>query len=338
MKKIVQIFIAVFIIASTHSCAQKPEKINGLSFVASRNEISQKDVKDVKAFNANHVAVIPYGFMRSINDPEINYNTNRQWWGEQHKGVLHTIDLFKADGVKIMLKPQIWIGRGAYTGHIDLDSEEKWKKLEDSYRTFILDYAQIAADKKIGILCIATEMDSFVKRRPKFWQQLISEIRAIYKGKLTYAGNWDSYKRASFWNQLDYVGVDAYFPVSDEKTPTLDTLKTRWEKWKLEMSSLSRKLNKPILLTEYGYISADYAGREPWKNAGSEQEVNEKAQKMLLQGLYDNLWQEEWLAGGFLWKHFPEQFYQGERRRGFERLFNVQKKEAAAVVKEIYGR
>jgi hypothetical protein len=314
----------------------KLEKINGLSFVASRDEVFEKDVADLKAFHANHTAVIPYGFMRDLSSPNIKYNTDRQWWGERVEGVEQTIDLFHNGGVQVMLKPQIWIHRGEYTGHIALESEAQWKQLEDSYRTFILDFAKIAAQRKTAMLCIATELDSFVKERPEYWKNLIAEIRSIYKGKLTYAANWDSYKNISFWDDLDYIGVDAYFPLSEEKTPCLQTINDSWTKWKLEMSTLSRKHNKPLLLTEYGYISADYAGKEPWKSASPDQEINEEAQKILLQALYHNLWEEEWIAGGFLWKHFPEQFYQ--REGGFERLFNVQKKQAETTVKEAYQK
>lgn len=342
MKFIYSLLALIYLLTTSCGNAQKepikiiPDKINGLSFVASRDEISRKDITEVQSFNASHTAVIPYGFMRDLNSPEIFYNTERQWWGERHEGVDQTIDLFHADGIKVMLKPQIWIHRGEYTGHIALETNEQWQQLEESYRKFILDYAQIAATKNIEMLCIATELDSFVKERPEYWKNLIAEIRNIYKGKLTYAANWDSYKHASFWSDLDYIGVDAYFPIADEKTPTLASINKNWPKWKLEMSTLSQKHNKPILFTEYGYISADYAGKEPWKSAGPDQEVNEAAQKILLKGLYENVWNEPWMAGGFLWKHFPEQFYKGERRRGFERLFNVQRKEAAATVKEAY--
>lgn len=313
---------------------EKASKINGLSFVASRDEIFQEDIHDVKAFHADHAAVIPYGFMRDLNSPSIKYNTDRQWWGERKEGVEKTIRLFHEEGVKVMLKPQLWIWRGEYTGHISLETEEQWQQLEDSYRTFILDFAQIAASQNVALLCIATELDSFVEARPEYWKKLISEIREIYDGSLTYAANWDSYKRVSFWKDLDYIGIDAYFPVSDEKTPSLEVLKENWTRWKLEMETLSRKQNIPILFTEYGYISADYAGKEPWKSAAEGQEENQAAQRILLQGLYNNVWQEDWMAGGFLWKHFPEQFHHSER--GFEKLFNVQKKLAAPIVKEAY--
>ena len=318
------------------SCAQTPDKINGISLVASRTEIDAEDVQDLLEFNPTHVAVIPYGFIRNLSDPQIRYNVEGQWWGEREEGVSTTMDLLQADAMEVMLKPHIWIWRGEYTGHLKMETEEDWKKLEQSHREYVMYYAQLAQKKNIGIFCLGTELDSFVRERPDYWQALIKEIRSIYKGKLTYAGNWDTYHEVPFLDQLDFIGVDAYFPVSNEQTPTVQSIDKGWKKWKLEMGTLSRKRNKPILLTEYGYTSADYAGREPWKSATDSLQVNEKAQKMLLEGLYRNLWQEDWLAGGFLWKHFPAEFFEGER--GFEKLFNVQHKEAAQVVKQQYDK
>ncbi len=318
------------------SCAQESSKINGISLVAPRNAMNKDDIQDIKEFSPNYVAIIPYGFIRNLNDPQIRYNVDGQWWGELEEGVNKTIDLLHEGAMQAMLKPHIWIWRGEYTGHLKMQSEEAWQKLEQSHREYVTYYAQIAQEKKIGIFCIGTELDSFVQERPDYWQSLIQEIRSVYDGKLTYAGNWDTYDDVPFLNELDFIGVDAYFPVSDEKTPTAQSIDAGWEKWKFEMSSLSRKRNKPILLTEYGYTSADYAGREPWKSATDSLQVNEKAQKMLLEGLYRNLWQEDWLAGGFLWKHFPAEFLEGDR--GFEKLFNVQNKEAAQTVQQQYKK
>ncbi|AZQ45126.1 glycoside hydrolase [Nonlabens ponticola] len=318
----------------TISCtAQTPESIDGISFVATRNPIDQTDVQPLLDYNADYAAVIPYGFMRDLSSPEVIYNTDRQWWGETKEGVEKTIELFHTDGLKVMLKPQIWIWRGEYTGNIQLENAQQWKQLEDSYSQYILDYAQVAQDQNVEMLCIATELDSFVDQRRDYWMELIKKIKAIYQGKITYAGNWDSYKNVHFWDQMDYIGVDAYFPLSDQKTPDSTTIANNWKKWKLELSTLSRKHDKQILFAEYGYISADYAGKEPWKNADETREVNNDAQQILLQGMYDNVWNEDWFAGGFLWKHHAE-----ESRRGFAKRFTPQGKPAAQTVAEAYKK
>ncbi|WP_339687561.1 glycoside hydrolase [uncultured Nonlabens sp.] len=343
MKKILYLLLAVSIISCNSpnekgaqnqldSNIKTISKINGISFVATRDSIDHTAITPVKNYNANYAAIIPYAWMKSLEQPQVNYEENRGWWGEKPHGVASTANHMKDQGIEVLLKPQIWIGRGDYTGNIKLESEEAWKVLEDSYTDYIMRFVHIAAKEKVGMFCIGTELDSFVKERPAYWLQLIKNIRKVYSGKLTYAANWDNYKHVTFWNDLDYVGVDAYFPLSDEKTPNAATLQQNWKKWKDEMKGVSKKYGKKILFSEYGYISADYAGKEPWKNAGEDRAVNEEAQQVLLQGLYDNVWQEEWMAGGFIWKHHAEK----SRRRGYEKLFTPQGKKAQVTVTEAY--
>jgi len=337
MKFFVSLSLAVTLLISCNAQVEKkeapelPEMIKGVSFVATRDSITAQVVQPFKDYNASYVAVHPYAFMRDLNNPSVIHNTDRQWWGERISGTKYTIDMFHKSGLKVMLKPQIWIGRGIYTGTMQLPDASRWDTLEVTYEKFIMDYALAAQETNTEIFCIGTELESFVAARPEFWHQLIQKIRAVYKGKLTYAGNWDSYKNEPFWDELDFIGVDAYFPVSDQKTPDLATAIAGWEKWKLELSSLSRKHNKKILFAEYGYVSADYAGKEPWQSADESRAPNEEAQKILLQAQYETIWNEEWFAGGFLWKHHSE-----TSRRGFEKLFTPQGKLAAKTVAEAY--
>jgi hypothetical protein len=336
MKTLLSLCFAATILISCNAQTEKPvppEKIKGISFVATRDSITPQVVKPLKDYNANFIAVHPYGFMRDLENPAVIFNNDRQWWGERIAGTKHTIDIFHENGLKVMLKPQLWIGRGIYTGTIELANESQWKILETSYEEFIMAHAQAAQETHTEVFCIGTELESFVTARPIYWQELIQKIKAIYKGKLVYAGNWDSYKRVPFWDQMDFIGVDAYFPVSDQKTPDLLTTKAGWEKWKTELSSLSRKHDKNILFAEYGYVSADYAGKEPWKSADELMESNEEAQKILLQAQYESLWNEDWFAGGFLWKHHAE-----EGRRGYEKRFTPQGKLAQKAVSEAYSK
>jgi hypothetical protein len=309
-------------------------KINGITLVATRDSIDHTDILPFKNYNANYAAIIPYAWMKNLEEPAVNYEEIRGWWGEKPHGVAKTASLMKDQGLKVLLKPQIWIGRGDYTGHINLKSEEAWQTLENSYTDYIMRFVHIAAQQNIGMFCIGTELDSFVKERPAYWLQLIKNIRKVYAGKLTYAANWDNYKHVTFWNVLDYVGVDAYFPLSDEKTPNASTITKNWQKWKDEMKGVSEKFDKKILFSEYGYISADYAGKEPWKNAGEDREVNEEAQHILFEQLYQNIWQEDWMAGGFIWKHHAED----SRWRSYEKRFTPQNKKAQQTIAKAYRK
>ena len=255
----------LFLCLLQFSCkSQIDEKINGISFVGSRNKITQSNVDPVLHVNANYTAIMPFGFIRSLSSPNVVFNTDRQWFGETRKGAKQYIQLLKKNGIKIMIKPQIWVWHGEFTGDMVMQSEKDWGILENSYSDFILTYAELAQETNAEIYCIGTELEEFVKNRPEYWQELILKVKDVYSGKITYAANWDEYTRTPFWEQLDYIGVDAYFPLNEQKLPTQKEMQTGWQRWKTKLAALSAQKKTPILFTEFGYRSMDYTAKKPW--------------------------------------------------------------------------
>lgn len=296
----------IFLLLLLQSCKGQSTKINGVSFVASRIPVTEAHVNPLVSVNANYAAIMPFGFIKDLKHPEIIHNTKRQWFGETRGGAKQYIEKLRDKDIKIMLKPQIWVWRGEFTGYIKMETESDWKTLENSYSNFILEYANLASEVKAEVFCIGTELEQFIENRPEYWTNLILEIKKKYKGKLTYAANWDEFKRTPFWSDLDYIGVDAYFPVSDSKTPTLKDCLEGWKQHIPIIKAQSETYNKPILFTEFGYRSVDYSGKEPWKSDRSMGNVNLEAQTNTIKALFKTFWGEDWFAGGFIWKWFHD--------------------------------
>lgn len=305
-------------------------KINGVSFVASKDSILPQNILPLKEIHANYAAVMPFAFIKSLEHPEIIYNQQRQWFGETKQGAKQYINMLHKNNIQVMVKPQIWVWNGEFTGLLKMASEEDWLELENSYRDFIIDFAKVAEAEKVELFCIGTELEKFIEHRPEYWRNLIVEIRKVYQGELTYAANWDEYKRVPFWKDLDYIGVDAYFPISENKTPTVEEAKEGWQRWEKEMKTFSEKENKEILFTEYGYRSVDFAGKEPWRSDREMTSLNLEAQANLLEGLYQSVWEEDWFAGGFLWKWFIAHEKVGGET---DNQFTPQNKPAEAILK-----
>lgn len=316
------------------SCsAQVSQKINGVSFVASREEIAQEHVAEVVQLNANHAAVMPFGFIRDINSPEIIFDTDRQWFGETTEGAMQYIELLHKNGIKTMVKPQIWIWKGEFTGTLKMNSETDWKTFEDSYDQFIMTYAEMAEETGSELFCIGTELEQFVLMRPDYWKRLIAKIRSVYSGKLTYAANWDEYPRVPFWQDLDYIGIDAYFPLSEERTPSVAQLKAGWQKHKDKIKSLANTCSKPVLFTEYGYRSTDQTAWKPWLVDRHEEPVNLVAQANATEAILEEFWPEDWFAGGYVWKWFIDHKKSGGEK---DNRFTPQNKPAQGVIREFY--
>lgn len=312
----------------------KPEKINGVSFVASRDIIDSTHVNPVVSINANYAAIMPFGFIKNLEHPKLIHNTDRQWFGETRAGAKHYIEALRKAHIKILIKPQIWVWRGEFTGTIKMNSEDAWKELEVSYSKFILEYAHLAKEVNAEIFCIGTELENFVKHRPQFWFELINKIKSIYDGKLTYAANWDEFGRTPFWDELDYIGIDAYFPVSDLQTPTVEDCLEGWKKHKPIIAQLSKDLDRPILFTEFGYRSTDFAGKKPWDVDRKKTTVNLEAQANTTKALFETFWHEDWFAGGFVWKWFHNHDEAGGKN---DARFTPQNKPAEAVLRSHYN-
>jgi len=155
----------LFLFLLQFSCnSQIDEKINGISFVASRDKVTQEHINPVIDVKANYAAVMPFGFIRSLSTPNVVFNTDRQWFGETRAGAKQYSRLLKKNGVKVMIKPQIWVWRGEFTGDILMESEESWQELEETYEDFILTYAKLAQEVNAEVYCIGTELEEFVQK------------------------------------------------------------------------------------------------------------------------------------------------------------------------------
>lgn len=328
-------FVSFYFMLSCSVTIERPEKINGVSYVASRDSINQQHIDPVISLGANYAAIMPFGFIKELAHPEITFNSDRQWFGETQKGVKQYVELLHNNQIKVMLKPQLWVWRGEFTGFIKMAHEADWKLLENSYSDFILAYAKVAQDTNVEMFCIGTELENFIDERPTYWNQLIVNIREIYKGKLTYAANWNEYERTPFWDALDYIGIDAYFPVDVKQSPTMVDTKKGWQKHKSEIKKYAIKHKKSILFTEFGYRSIDFAGRAPWTVDRVDKQVNLEAQEILTQALFEEFWDEDWFAGGFVWKWFYKHDAVGGKN---DNRFTPQNKPAEEVIRAFYKK
>ena len=279
--------------------------IDGLSFVAPPRGFSSGPMAAVQQIGADWIAVIPYAYTRR-GDASVHFNSKRQWWGERPEGIIETIRLANAAGVKVMLKPQVYFP-GSWPGDLDFENDSDWESWEKDYHDYIMSFVHIADSMEVPLFCVGTEFKVSEQKRAPFWRKLIKEIRSQYKGKLTYAANWDCYDKVSFWDELDYVGIDAYFPLVNEKTPSHKTLIKAWQKHLNDIRSFHKKTKKPILFTEFGYLSVDGCAHNTWELEARVRElpINEKAQANALNALFTIFSQEDYWAGGFLWKWFP---------------------------------
>jgi hypothetical protein len=163
-------------------------KTNGVNFVAPSRKVEDTCMLSVKQVGAQWVALMPYAFARK-GKPEIIHNVEGQWWGEKPEGIRACVGYARTYGLKVMIKPHVWVEGQGWAGDFKLEKEEEWKRWEQDYTQYIVEYARLAVNTGVEMLCIGTEYRQAVKLRPEFWRELIRQVRAVYPGQLTYAAN-----------------------------------------------------------------------------------------------------------------------------------------------------
>lgn len=343
MSLITRFLLSLFVLFAIFSCGSEVRTqrhrtsidfVDGITLVAPSKPFTGNPAMDIDELGADWVAVVPYGFTPD-DRPIVRYDQKRQWWGETREGVIESIRYFHASGLKVMLKPQIW-AHHMWSGDIYYDEKSEWLSWEADYTDFIFQMAEIADSMQVELLCIGTELKKSVAHRPEYWSELIRQIRQKFQGKLTYAANWDAYHVPEFWNQLDYIGINAYFPLVESQDPGRNALNRAWEPIEKDIGRFSHKWDKPVLFTEFGYLSTDYNTHNTWEREDQIHQlaVNEQAQAIALDVLMENFYAHDWWAGGFLWKWYPP----GSRIRNKSRDYTIQGKQAHDVIQKWYTR
>lgn len=308
-----------------------PERLRGVNWVAGRG-VDAADLAPLAAHHVNSIAQTPFGWQDSPDTPAVRLVTSgRVLWGETDEGLRTTAELARERGVGTLLKPHIWV-RGSWPGEIRMGSDEDWSRWFADYRTFILHYARFAQEHDIEMLCIGTELHHAAVDRPDDWRRLIDEIRAVYEGPLVYAANWyREYEEIEFWDRLDAIGIQAYFPLTDDADPTAEALTAAWQPHLEAIAALQARVGKPVIFTEAGYRSWPDAAARPWEwpERGRPAAVDPALQERLYEALFRTFWHREWFAGVYWWKWYPQHARAGGPA---DADFTPQNKPAARVI------
>lgn len=267
-----------------------------------------EDLEKLKTNNFEWITLTPFMDQIHYDKPSLRLISNESYNTtlKHYKAVKEECDKY---GIKIMLKPHIWLQKrenGKWRSDIKMETEQDWNTWFESYNQNMLKYAELAEELQLEQFCIGTELETTVYEKPDKWKALIKKVKATYKGKLTYAANWDGeYKEVPFWDQLDYIGIQAYFPISEIENPTLLELENHWRKHTKEIVLVSSKFNKPVLFTELGYKSIRGTSRKPWEWNGLNSlysKISKGEQLLCYQAFFNTIWKEPWFHGIHIWE------------------------------------
>jgi hypothetical protein len=251
------------------------------------SDSSQSILQGLARRGVNAVALVPYA-SQTIDDPQLRFPLRM----ERDELIAASAAHAHALGMRVLLKPQIWVRGGHYPGDLDYPDRERRARWFDSYRRYIQHQAALAERIHADVFCVGVELVRLSGEESQ-WRALIAAVRETYHGPLVYAANFgEEFESVRFWDALDYIGLDNYYPLP--KDLSIDAVERKIE-------AVHRKAGKPVLFTEAGFAGYENAYEKPWEDRpGGARSPTAQARfiEASLTGFYD----KPWLRGIFWWK------------------------------------
>ncbi|MFC5434910.1 1,4-beta-xylanase [Microbacterium suwonense] len=202
-------------------------------------------------------------------------------------------------GMKVCLKPVVNVHDGTWRAHIgffdwDVPREPSWSDWFASYSAFILDAARVAEAEGCAMLCVGCEMVR-ADGQEAHWRRLISAVREVYSGLITY--NCDKYQEdhVSWWDAVDVISSSGYYPIDE------------WETQLDRIEPVIAAAGKPFFFMEAGCPSRTGSAQLPndWALPGS---PSGQEQLDYYRVMFDAVAARPWVGGLMLWD-WPAELY-----------------------------
>jgi hypothetical protein len=263
---------------------------------------SDAALQRMAAEGSDHVAIFTQWFLPDRTASALAPDLMRT---PSDASILHAMTTARELGLKVTLKPQVGIHGGGWIGAArPADAADFWRR----YSAMMLHYAELAQRGGASMLVVGTEMATMSGDQER-WRALIAAVRAQFDGLLTYAANYDEYQRVPFWDALDFIGIDAYFPLAEpaDPSPAADRIAAAWSKrgYLDSIARFSARFGKRVVFTELGYRAIRSAAVRPnvWQTQGP---TDTAAQANAYAAFYAAVARQPWLEGVYWWAVNPD--------------------------------
>jgi hypothetical protein len=289
------------------------------------SSVSASTLARLGRMGVDGLALMPFGYQRRATDERVfgfpGHGGDSGFFSGVDPSLLdhHLLREVRAAhrlGMRVMIKPHVWSNDywhgQEWHGTIrqrDAAGHARWWR---SYRALILHYARLARRAGAEQYCIGTELVQMSTRYPDEWRALAADVRKVYEGQLTYAAHWDrELDQIAFWDALDFIGVNAYFPLDASDAAPVERLVDAWRPHRQRLARLARATGKPVVFTEAGYRPVTGTFRRPWRQR--HRRLDPEAQARAFSALFRAFSDQSWWHGIYIWKVYTDP------RRGYER-------------------
>ena len=280
----------------------------GLSQTDFAEQRAARLIESSVATGADWVSIAPGWYQATSDASQIRPDSVRT---PPDGDIRRLIDQAHAADLRVMLKPFVVSDDGVWSGDIQPTDPSAWFA---DYVAMAYRYAELGESSGADLFCLGTDLGFSEAALADDWRGLIAGVRERFSGPLTYAASHapseglGGYANVPFWDHLDFIGINAYFPLADRLISHAQ-LADAWNVWleEIETWRTNRKLDRPVIFTELGYRSAATAAVQP-RDADpvKPHEIDPDLQANLYTAFFGLPYRLESLQGVFWWRWDPD--------------------------------
>lgn len=268
----------------------------------------ERGLDEAVRLGATWISLTPFGRAWNLEasgvDPSFELSLS-----DNQRGMLRAVKQAHARGLKVLLVPHLWVESGEWRGELDPGTPENWRRFAESYRAFVLGWARFAQRAHVDMLAAGVELRSWLTttHAPSFLP-ILRDIRGAYSGLLTYAGNWDDIEQTVVLGELDVIGINAFYPLTDKEDASDAELVHGGEQVAERVRTLADLWRKPVMFNEFGYTARKDPALRPWEWPDHMNGVtaDARAQAAAYRGLLAGMLQTKQLVGAFVWRLYAD--------------------------------
>ncbi|MDG1482474.1 MAG: hypothetical protein P8R54_22985 [Myxococcota bacterium] len=274
------------------------------------SEASRLQLRRLRALGVTHVALTPFGYTSDLEGVTIRFGSDLDATLTDD-ALRREADSARAEGLAVCMKPHIW-SRAFWTSGMSRQdirprkTDGGWAAWFEQYAAFAEHYARLSEEMGAALMVVGLEYLQATQQHPQGWTMVAEACRAVFGGKLSYAANWwKEVEAMPDWQVFDFIGVNAYYPLSEEADPSTAQLVAGWAEPLKTLQALSVKHDRPVLFLEAGYRAVRGAAARPWEQSGGgghDPMLQARAYEALLSAIAG----ERWVEGVYWWKWFTD--------------------------------
>ena len=161
------------------------------------------------------------------------------------------------------------------------------------------------------------------EHREKEWRKLITDIRGVYSGLVSY--NTDKYQenQITWWDAVDVISSSGYYPIDD------------WDNQLDRIEKVVKQYHKPFFFAEAGCMATEDSNLVPnnWEVKGG---IDLEGQAAWYQAMTEAISRREWVEGMAVWSWHGQLYSEEEAKK--HRYYEIYRKPAEDVIRKFYDQ